>query len=449
MRRFVKPALLTAGLVIVFALLLLLREAPNIKLPYGEQQGNRILIISPHPDDESIAAAGVVHRTLTNGHEVKVVLMTFGDGFLKAAQKFTGKKDPIADDYLRLGQVREQETVRAMSLLGLSPEKITFLGYPDSALDILWDSQWDNANIMPAGKVQVSNVPYDDALKPGAPYSGESVADSLANIISDYQPTEIYYPDPSDDHPDHWATSAFVRYTLTSLNYDCNEYTYLVHRSLWPQPDLEEPTKPLLPPAELLNIDTGWIDFALTKRGIELKKLALHQYVTQEAVMEPFLWAFIRSTELFGQNPDLVINESGTILKDPHSDTIGRLLDGPADITGVNFVRLGSELIITIETRDAVSDKITYLLGLRIFDENRQSKRADFQVDAGELKTTLKSAGSVQPEIKSFQINGNRINLIIADPALAQPVKLMAGAQTLDKGTLLDKTAWRTFSFTN
>jgi hypothetical protein len=86
---------------------------------------------------------------------------------------------------------------------------------------------------------------------------------------------------------------------------------------------------------------------------------------------------------------------------------------------------------------------------LRIFDENRQSKRADFQVDAGELKTILKSAGSIQPEIKSFQIKGNRINLIIADPALAQPVKLMAGAQTLDNGALLDKTAWRTFSFTN
>jgi LmbE family N-acetylglucosaminyl deacetylase len=449
MSRFVKLALLAAGLVIIFALLLLLRESPNIKLPYGEQQGNRILIISPHPDDESIAAAGVVKRALTNGHEVKVVLLTYGDGFLKAAQKFTGKKDLTPDDYLRLGRARKQETARAMSYLGLSAGNIIFLGYPDSALEILWDSQWDSDNIMPAGKAQVNSVPYNDALKPGAPYSGESVADSLANIISDYQPTEIYYPDSSDDHPDHWAASAFVRYTLTSLNYDCNEFTYLVHRSLWPQPDLEEPTKPLSPPEELLNIDTRWVDFALTKKEIELKKLALHQYVTQEAVMEPFLWAFIRSTELFGQNPALVINESGTILKDPRSDTIGRLLEGPADITGVNFARLGSELIINIETRDTVSNKITYLLGLRIFDENRHSKRADFQVDTGELKTALKSAGSIQPEIKSFQITGNRISLIIADPALTQPVKLMAGAQTLDKGALLDKTAWRTFSFTN
>jgi LmbE family N-acetylglucosaminyl deacetylase len=326
MRRFVKPALLAAGLIIVFALLLLWREAPNIKLPYGEQQGNRILIISPHPDDESIATTGVISQSLNDGHEVKVVLLTYGDGFLKAAQKFTGKKDPAPDDYLRLGRTRRQETAWAMSLLGLCPGNITFLGYPDSALKILWDSQWDSENVKPAGSVNVDRVPYDDALNPGAPYSGQSAADTLASIISDYQPTEIYYPDPSDDHPDHWAASAFVRYTLNSLNYDCNEHTYLVHRSLWPQPDMEEPAKPLLPPEELLNIDTSWVDFALTKSEIESKKLALHQYVTQEAVMEPFLWAFIRSTELFGQNPDLVINESGTILKDPSSDTIGRLL---------------------------------------------------------------------------------------------------------------------------
>jgi LmbE family N-acetylglucosaminyl deacetylase len=449
MHRYFKPALLAAGLVIVFALLLLLREVPNIKLPYGEQQGNRILIISPHPDDESIAAAGVIYQALTNGHEVKVVLITYGDGFQKAAQKFTGKKNPAPEDYLRLGRARKQETTWAMSLLGLSPDKITFLGFPDSAMDILWDSQWDSENIMPAGKVQVDRVPYDDALKPGALYSGESVAESLANIISDYQPAEIYYPDPSDDHPDHWSTSAFVRYALTSLNYDCSEYTYLVHRSLWPQPDLEEPTKPLLPPEELLNIDTSWVDFALTKSEIELKKMALHQYITQEAVMDPFLWAFIRSTELLGRNPDLVINESGTLLKDPHSDTIGRLLEGPADITGINIARRGSELIIDIETRDAVSDKITYLLGLRIFGERGQNNRIDFQVESDKLKTPLKSAGSVQPEIKSFQVNGNKINISIADPALAHPIKMMAGAQTYDRGTLLDKTAWRTFSFTN
>jgi LmbE family N-acetylglucosaminyl deacetylase len=449
MRRFFNLTVLTVMALIVFASLLLFRGLSNIKLPYGEQQGNRILIISPHPDDESIATAGVINQSLTNGHELKVVLMTCGDGFLKAAQKFTGKKNPTPEDYLRLGGVRKQETIWAMNLLGLSPGKINFLGYPDSALEILWDSQWDSENIKPAGSVIVDHVPYDDALNPGAPYSGQSVADTLANIISDYQPTEIYYPDSSDDHLDHWATSAFVEYTLASLNYNCNEYTYLVHRNLWPQPNMEEPTKPLLPPNDLLNIDTDWIDFALTKQDIELKKLALYQYTTQKAVMEPFLWAFIRSSELFGKNPNLVINESGSILKDPHSDTIVRLVEGSADITAVILARQGSELIITIETREAVSNKITYLLGLRIFDENGQAKRVDLQVDAGELKIPLKAANSIKPEIKSYQVNGSRINLIITDPALAHPVKLMAGAQTFDRGVRLDKTAWRAFDFFN
>jgi LmbE family N-acetylglucosaminyl deacetylase len=442
-----KVLVISSAIILIFLMLYWLFT--YIKLPTGEVNGNRILIVSPHPDDESIATAGVISHSLTNGQETRIVLMTYGDGFKKAAQVFTGKQNPAPEDYLLLGRTRKQETTLAMTLLGLSPGKITFLGYPDSALEILWDSQWDDESIKPSGGTEVDRVPYDDAYKPGALYSGQSVVDALSDIISEYQPTEIYYPDPSDDHPDHWATSAFVRYTLTALKYNCTEQTYLVHRNLWPQPDLEEPSKPLLPPEELLNVGTNWVDFTLTKREITLKKLAMRQYTTQEAVMEPFLWAFIRSTELFGQEPDLIISEGGAGLKDPRSDTVRRFLEGSGDITVLKLAFSGSDLVITIETRAAISANITYLLGLRIFNENNQVIRIDFQADAAGLKTPLKSANSITPEIKSFKINGNQINLVIGNPSPAHSAKMLVGAQTFDGSIPLDKTAWRVFDLIN
>lgn len=447
MRRYVFRGAIIVGIACIILLFFILWETPKTRIPLWQDNGNRLLIISPHPDDESLGTAGVIARSLADGYEVRVLLMTYGDGFIKAAQVFTGKKSPEPEDYLRMGRARKQETLRAMALLGLPPDRIMFLGYPDSALENLWEEHWDQESAVPTGKVRVDRVPYDDALKPGAPFSGQSVVDSLAGFISGYRPTVIYYPDPSDEHPDHWATSAFVKYTLALLNYNCREYTYLVHRSLWPQPFLEEPSKPLLPPEELLDIGTDWVDFALSKAEIDLKKRALQQYPTQEAVMEPFLWAFIRNSELFGQSPTGVITENGVILKDARADTIRRTLEGSADITGVIFARQGNDLLVTLETRSAVSNKLTYLLGLRIFNEDGKVYRADFQIDSGGVKTPLKAAHSVRPEIKSFQVSANHITLLISDNSLVHPVKLMAGAQSYEKGHRLDKTPWRLFGF--
>lgn len=433
--------------VAIIATLVFLYWAPEGKIPLGEVYGDKILIISPHPDDESLGTTGVIARSLSEGHDVKVVLMTCGDGFEKAARVLSGKETPEPEDYLKLGRTRQQETTRAMTLLGLPPMKITFLGYPDSALEDLWENQWDVEKA--AGKVNTDHVLYDDAFKTGAPFTGQSVVDTLSDIISEYQPTEIYYPDPLDDHPDHWATSAFVQYTLAAINYNCTEHTYLVHRSLWPQPDLEEPTKPLLPPEDLQNVGTDWSNFTLSENEIALKKLVLKQYPTQEAVMEPFLWAFIRSNELFGSMPTEIINESGAILKDPRADTIRRFLTGSADITGVRFARQGSDLMITIETRAVVSNKITYLLGLRIIDNSSHIYRTDFRIYNGTVDIPLQAANSIKPEIKSFQASGNRLILSIEAPELAHPAKMLAGAQTFQKQNRLDITAWRVFSFKN
>jgi hypothetical protein len=109
----------------------------------------------------------------------------------------------------------------------------------------------------------------------------------------------VYYPHPGDEHPDHWATNAFVQYVLAKMNYQGQAFTYLVHCSCRPEPPLAEPDKPLKPPLGMTGEGGRWFDVPLTAEEIELKRRALNCYATQQKVMKPFLSAFIRSTELF------------------------------------------------------------------------------------------------------------------------------------------------------
>ena len=54
------------------------------------QSGQRLLVFAPHPDDETLGAAGLMRRgPAPKGDEVHVVIITNGDGFrISAAQEF-------------------------------------------------------------------------------------------------------------------------------------------------------------------------------------------------------------------------------------------------------------------------------------------------------------------------------------------------------------------------
>ena len=54
-------------------------DAPQ-RLEPSLSKNTRLMVFSPHPDDESLAAAGLIQRVLSLGGSVKVVFMTSGDG---------------------------------------------------------------------------------------------------------------------------------------------------------------------------------------------------------------------------------------------------------------------------------------------------------------------------------------------------------------------------------
>lgn len=62
--------------------------------------GERLLVVAPHPDDETLAAGGLIQRVLMRGGAVRVVLVTAGDGYIEAVSHETGRPRPRPAEYL-------------------------------------------------------------------------------------------------------------------------------------------------------------------------------------------------------------------------------------------------------------------------------------------------------------------------------------------------------------
>lgn len=88
------------------------------RLPVWIPPSSPILFISPHPDDEVLAAGGFLATQRSRGIEITVVSVTDGENAY-------GHCD-------RLGAIRVQEQVAALARLGIQRDKIMRLGFVDS-----------------------------------------------------------------------------------------------------------------------------------------------------------------------------------------------------------------------------------------------------------------------------------------------------------------------------
>ncbi len=134
---------------------------------------DRIVVFAPHPDDEVIGAGAYIQRAIKNGAEVKVVLMTNGEypelSLLLAEKTITGSKD----DYIKLGYTRQSESLDALELLGLDPENVIFLGYPDHMLNRLWTADhWNLEDALKASRTG-SYESLTTTRSPSTPYTAE------------------------------------------------------------------------------------------------------------------------------------------------------------------------------------------------------------------------------------------------------------------------------------
>jgi LmbE family N-acetylglucosaminyl deacetylase len=221
-----------------------------------------VLIVAPHPDDETIGGAGVTLQAVARGERVGIVVLTQGDGHVRltavVAQKPADRLGP--DDFVRAGVLRQGHTLRAAASVGVREANVIFLGYPDGGLGQMYRDAGGTPYRQPlTGKEATYAGARRDyhSTQHGqpAPYTSASVLADLEAIIRERRPRAIYVTHESDTHPDHAAAFWFVRDALQAAHSSARLFAFVVHGG------------PLRRPPDLR--------VALTPRQLEAKRQAL------------------------------------------------------------------------------------------------------------------------------------------------------------------------------
>jgi LmbE family N-acetylglucosaminyl deacetylase len=259
-----------------------------------------LLVVSPHPDDETLCCAGAIRRVIAAGGRVSVVWITSGDGselsMLIAERSLFAPRDKVRD----LAARRMQESRAAMAVLGVAGTRQFFLGYPDGVIRQLLTG--DRSTVYHAKFTGETRVPYSDALFPGHSYTGASLEKDFEAVVDRVRPTLVLAPSPQDTHPDHEASGLLAIRTLTRRGELPKAHYWIVHGGEgWPSPRGYMPGIPLnMPPRGKGLAATS---FALTDDEEARKLQAVNAYHTQLQFLSPFMLTFVRTSEIYSAIP--------------------------------------------------------------------------------------------------------------------------------------------------
>lgn len=276
-------------------------------VPYGA----RVLIVAPHPDDEALAAGGLLQRVLERRGSARVVFLTNGDGYPEAAAIQTKTPSPSPEDFRRYGRQRRAEAEEALLTLGLPPNWLIFLGFPDGGIDDLWGPYWSSHTpfVSPyTGLSEAADEAPADSL-PDSEYVGRDLAERLEEVLLGWQPTIVVTPDPRDRHLDHCTAGVFVLEAVrrTAMKRRVPLPTvlgYLVHFPDYPGSPtwVGQARRSGVcggPDAAEVLANSEWWHLDLEEDELAGKALALSRYASQIRVMRGFLGQFVRPMEWF------------------------------------------------------------------------------------------------------------------------------------------------------
>lgn len=148
----------------------------------------RLLVLAPHPDDESLACGGLIQQALAAGAAVRVIVATDGDNN-PWPQRWAEKRLRIdSQARARWGARRRAEARSALHLLGVSEANTIFLGWPDLGLTY------------------------------GLKHNASALCGALRAAWSAFDPTHVALPLARDTHPDHSALHILARAVARSLD---------------------------------------------------------------------------------------------------------------------------------------------------------------------------------------------------------------------------------------
>lgn len=168
----------------------------------------RVLVVAPHPDDESLGCGGLIATLKELGRMVFVVFVTDGSASHRASHLWP--RD-------RLTNLRRQEATKALRRLGLARASRTFLDLEDA------------------------NMPFRGS------YVWQKTVTQLQEVLCQFQPDLLILPWRRDPHCDHRNSWLLMQDALRSSQQRprCLEYAIWLSElgaaEDWPQANEAEP----------------------------------------------------------------------------------------------------------------------------------------------------------------------------------------------------------------
>lgn len=286
--------------------LLLAAVSPARAGDFDFRKGERILIVAPHPDDETLGAGGVIRRAVEAGAEVRVAYFTHGESNELSSIFYNKKPMILTKDFLKAGQVRKQEGISAMAELGIPEKNLYFLGYPDLGTMRIWERYWTGTKPFRSFFSRVNKVIHKDDFSYGRYFYGYNVLADFERLLREVAPQRIFVTGPFDRNQDHQAAYLFVQAALFELEGELPRpklHLYVVHAHDWPRPRKPELGGTLEPPVYDPELGIRWKTEDLSLQEARKKEDALLHYKSQLSYAKSFLLSFVRRNEVFADYP--------------------------------------------------------------------------------------------------------------------------------------------------
>lgn len=173
---------------------------------------DRLLMLAPHPDDEALAAGGLLQHAVERGAAVRVLYVSSGENNPWAQRVNEGKWHLDASARVRWGARRWDEALAALACLGVPASSAQRLGFPDQGL----------TELLLGGDQELVAL--------------------LAQEIARWRPTILLVPAPWDIHPDHNALAVLAHFAhARGVPGSVTVLQYVVHGRARPQ--LRDPVR--------------------------------------------------------------------------------------------------------------------------------------------------------------------------------------------------------------
>jgi len=188
-------------------------------------KGQTILVVTPHPDDETFSCGGILAQLAENGNNIQILIYTTDN---------SGSNDPqMTKD--RLKAIRKAEEEEACQILGIPKDNITWLGHDDGMLEYV-DRRELTKQV--AREIRRHRPDAVFSIDPGAPYEQYHKSDHRSGAIITVDAMRaaawrLYFPGLEKEGFGHWSTPVVFFYYSNTPNYtvDITEFAELKARA--------------------------------------------------------------------------------------------------------------------------------------------------------------------------------------------------------------------------